>query len=89
MAYTAKYASAFYGPFREALASAPKPGQSCNIHSITLSRLPIAYGHAGLGEAQGHLGLHLQGVTGQSVDPGPILCDTTGTTPMAAGCWHF
>ncbi len=37
MAYTAKYASAFYGPFREALASAPKPGQSCNIHSITLS----------------------------------------------------
>lgn len=26
MAYTAKYASAFYGPFREALASAPKPG---------------------------------------------------------------
>lgn len=28
MAYTAKYASAFYGPFRDALASAPKPGQA-------------------------------------------------------------
>jgi porphobilinogen synthase len=26
MAYTAKYASAFYGPFRDALASAPRPG---------------------------------------------------------------
>jgi porphobilinogen synthase len=26
MAYTAKYASAFYGPFRDALASAPKSG---------------------------------------------------------------
>jgi porphobilinogen synthase len=26
LAYTAKYASAFYGPFREALASAPKSG---------------------------------------------------------------
>ncbi|EFN53368.1 hypothetical protein CHLNCDRAFT_137125 [Chlorella variabilis] len=29
MAYTAKYASAFYGPFRDALASAPKP---CAAH---------------------------------------------------------
>jgi len=28
MSYTAKYASAFYGPFRDALASAPKPGQA-------------------------------------------------------------
>lgn len=27
MSYTAKYASAFYGPFRDALASAPRPGQ--------------------------------------------------------------
>jgi len=26
MSYTAKYASAFYGPFREALDSAPKSG---------------------------------------------------------------
>lgn len=26
MSYTAKYASAFYGPFRDALASAPRPG---------------------------------------------------------------
>ncbi len=26
MAYTAKYASAYYGPFRDALASAPKAG---------------------------------------------------------------
>lgn len=28
MAYTAKYASAFYGPFRDALASAPKAGEA-------------------------------------------------------------
>jgi len=31
LAYTAKYASAFYGPFRDALASAPKAGQSGRI----------------------------------------------------------
>ena len=31
MAYTAKYASAFYGPFRDALASAPKAGQHDRI----------------------------------------------------------
>lgn len=29
MAYTAKYASAFYGPFRDALASAPATGMYC------------------------------------------------------------
>ena len=34
MAYTAKYASAFYGPFREALASAPKPGALPSTHVI-------------------------------------------------------
>lgn len=31
MSYTAKYASAFYGPFREALASAPVEGQGNRI----------------------------------------------------------
>ena len=31
MAYTAKYASAYYGPFRDALASAPKAGQQDRI----------------------------------------------------------
>lgn len=31
MSYTAKYASAFYGPFREALASAPRPGTEQRI----------------------------------------------------------
>ncbi len=31
MAYTAKYASAYYGPFRDALASAPKAGQEHRI----------------------------------------------------------
>ena len=31
MAYTAKYASAYYGPFRDALASAPKAGQENRI----------------------------------------------------------
>lgn len=31
MSYCAKYASAYYGPFRDALASAPKPGQAHRI----------------------------------------------------------
>eukprot|EP00238_Polyblepharides_amylifera_P009891 CAMPEP_0196582988 /NCGR_PEP_ID=MMETSP1081-20130531/41558_1 /TAXON_ID=36882 /ORGANISM="Pyramimonas amylifera, Strain CCMP720" /LENGTH=404 /DNA_ID=CAMNT_0041903733 /DNA_START=55 /DNA_END=1269 /DNA_ORIENTATION=+ len=31
MSYTAKYASAFYGPFREALASAPRPGSEGRV----------------------------------------------------------
>lgn len=31
MSYTAKYASAYYGPFRDALASAPKAGQEHRI----------------------------------------------------------
>lgn len=31
MSYTAKYASAFYGPFRDALASAPRPGQEGRV----------------------------------------------------------
>jgi porphobilinogen synthase len=31
MAYTAKYASAFYGPFRDALASAPQPGTAHRV----------------------------------------------------------
>lgn len=31
MSYTAKYASAYYGPFRDALASAPKAGQEHRV----------------------------------------------------------
>jgi hypothetical protein len=31
MAYTAKYASAYYGPFRDALASAPKAGEAHRV----------------------------------------------------------
>jgi porphobilinogen synthase len=31
MAYTAKYASAFYGPFRDALESAPQPGKAHRV----------------------------------------------------------
>jgi porphobilinogen synthase len=31
MSYTAKYASAFYGPFRDALGSAPKKGDKKNV----------------------------------------------------------
>ena len=31
MSYTAKYASSFYGPFREALASAPRPGEEGRV----------------------------------------------------------
>ena len=41
MAYTAKYASAFYGPFREALASAPKPG----VHQHVTSFVMPGYAH--------------------------------------------
>lgn len=43
MAYTAKYASAFYGPFRDALASAPQPGGQrapASTHVCHNDRLP-------------------------------------------------
>ena len=34
MSYTAKYASAFYGPFRDALESAPKSGYGYRTHEL-------------------------------------------------------
>ena len=34
MAYSAKYASAFYGPFREALDSAPRGGADKNTYQM-------------------------------------------------------
>ena len=44
MAYTAKYASAFYGPFRDALASAPAAGAQpclrCPMISNAVHSLP-------------------------------------------------
>jgi hypothetical protein len=40
MAYTAKYASAFYGPFRDALASAPQPGSPAVIAPLA-SQSPL------------------------------------------------
>jgi delta-aminolevulinic acid dehydratase/porphobilinogen synthase len=40
MAYTAKYASAFYGPFRDALASAPQPGMSLHTTTARWQLLP-------------------------------------------------
>ena len=43
MAYTAKYASAFYGPFREALASAPKPGTTLILAKYPQQQYPWAY----------------------------------------------
>ena len=39
MSYTAKYASAFYGPFREALASAPKKGDKKSYQMNPANRL--------------------------------------------------
>lgn len=49
MAYTAKYASAFYGPFREALASAPKPGR-CPAKPCTSLPAPLlCCSHGSLG----------------------------------------
>ena len=44
MAYTAKYASAFYGPFREALASAPKPGALMSSAATVMTHDCILYG---------------------------------------------
>lgn len=35
MAYTAKYASAFYGPFRDALASAPQPSEPPSLPPLS------------------------------------------------------
>jgi porphobilinogen synthase len=49
MAYTAKYASAFYGPFRDALASAPKAAGSGRIippHKKTYQQDPANYREA-------------------------------------------
>ena len=38
MSYTAKYASAFYGPFRDALDSAPKEGDKCTYQMDPANR---------------------------------------------------
>mmetsp|Transcript_42522 Transcript_42522/g.51639 ORF Transcript_42522/g.51639 Transcript_42522/m.51639 type:complete len:419 (+) Transcript_42522:72-1328(+) len=60
MSYTAKYASAFYGPFREALASAPRPGTEGRIippNKKTYQQDPANYREAlreaALDEAEG------------------------------------
>lgn len=57
MAYTAKYASAFYGPFRDALASAPQPGAcSADLHAlICLTRADVAIPSKVLHALVGHV----------------------------------
>ena len=52
MSYTAKYASAFYGPFREALASAPKKGDKKSYQMNPANRLE-ALRELALDEAEG------------------------------------
>ena len=52
MSYTAKYASAFYGPFRDALASAPKKGDKKSYQMNPANRLE-ALRELALDEAEG------------------------------------
>ena len=52
MSYTAKYASAFYGPFRDALASAPKRGDKKSYQMNPANRLE-ALRELALDEAEG------------------------------------
>lgn len=52
MSYTAKYASAFYGPFRDALASAPKKGDK-KTYQMDPSNGREALREAALDEAEG------------------------------------
>ncbi len=52
MSYTAKYASAFYGPFREALDSAPKSGDK-KSYQMNPANVKEALIEAGLDEMEG------------------------------------
>ncbi len=52
LAYTAKYASAFYGPFREALDSAPKNGDK-KTYQMDPANVREAIREAALDEAEG------------------------------------
>lgn len=52
MSYTAKYASAFYGPFRDALASAPKSGDK-KTYQMDPANVREARMEASLDEAEG------------------------------------
>lgn len=52
MSYTAKYASAFYGPFRDALASAPKKGDK-KTYQMDYANAREALREAALDEAEG------------------------------------
>lgn len=52
MSYTAKYASAFYGPFRDALASAPKKGDK-KTYQMDPANAREALREAALDEAEG------------------------------------
>ena len=61
MSYTAKYASSFYGPFREALDSAPKKGDK-KTYQMNPANVREAIREAKLDEREG--GRHFDGQTG-------------------------
>lgn len=52
LAYSAKYASAFYGPFRDALGSAPKAGDK-KTYQMDPANIREAIKEAGLDESEG------------------------------------
>eukprot|EP01060_Flectonema_neradi_P011532 TRINITY_DN18584_c2_g1_i1.p1 TRINITY_DN18584_c2_g1~~TRINITY_DN18584_c2_g1_i1.p1 ORF type:complete len:342 (+),score=67.62 TRINITY_DN18584_c2_g1_i1:84-1028(+) len=48
MSYSAKYASAFYGPFRDALGSAPTPGMDKKTYQMNPANITEAFAEAHL-----------------------------------------
>eukprot|EP00232_Nephroselmis_pyriformis_P003739 CAMPEP_0182913628 /NCGR_PEP_ID=MMETSP0034_2-20130328/38139_1 /TAXON_ID=156128 /ORGANISM="Nephroselmis pyriformis, Strain CCMP717" /LENGTH=417 /DNA_ID=CAMNT_0025050355 /DNA_START=20 /DNA_END=1273 /DNA_ORIENTATION=- len=89
MSYTAKYASAFYGPFREALDSAPRPGQAGRI--IPKNKMEYQQDPANLREALREAALdEAEGADIMMVKPGMPYLDVirylrdNTTLPIAA-----
>ena len=81
LAYTAKYASAFYGPFREALDSAPKSGDK-KTYQMDPANLREAIREVALDEAEG-ADLVMVKPAGPYLDVIRTLRDHT-TLPIAA-----
>jgi porphobilinogen synthase len=81
LAYTAKYASAFYGPFREALDSAPKSGDK-KTYQMDPANVREAIREASLDEAEG-ADLLMVKPAGPYLDVIRTLRDHT-TLPIAA-----
>ncbi len=81
LAYTAKYASAFYGPFREALDSAPKSGDK-KTYQMDPANAREALREVGLDEAEG-ADMVMVKPAGPYLDVIRLLRDHT-TLPVAA-----